>query len=68
MHLRFVSLLSELFVLITILIDKTIYNRFIKSNLVDIIFKANSIDTQLAEIRIIIAKFRVALLEAQLEA
>ena len=64
MHSRFVSLLSELFILITILIDEIIYNRSIKLNSIDIISEINSIDTQLAEIRIIIIEFRVALLEA----
>ena len=71
MHLRFVSLLSELFVLLAnrvtfaiILIEEIIYNRSIELALVDLIFKANFIDTQLTKIKIIIAKFRVALLRA----
>ena len=71
MHSRFVSLLSELFVLLAnriafaiILIEETIYDRFIKLTLVDLIFKANSIDAQLAKIRAIITKFYIALLEA----
>ena len=68
MHSRFVSLLSESLVLITILIDKTIYNRLIKSNLIDIIFEVNSINAQLAEIRAIIIKFCVVLLKVQLKA
>ena len=66
------SLLSELFALllinkvtfITILVEETIYNRLIKLNLVDIILKANSIDTQLIKIKAIIIEFRATLLEA----
>ena len=65
------SLLSELFALLvnrvafaTILVEETIYDRLIKLALVDLIFEANSIDAQLAKIRIIIIEFRVALLEA----
>ena len=65
------SLLSELLVLLAsriafaiILIEKTIYDRSIKLASVDLISKANSIDTQLTKIRIIITKFRIALLEA----
>ena len=48
---------------IAILIEETIYDRLIKSNLFDIISRTNSIDAQLIKIRTIIAKFRVALLE-----
>ena len=51
MHLRPVSSLSELFVLLTsrvafaaILVEETIYDRFIKLALVELISKANSID------------------------
>ena len=51
MHSRFVSLLSELLVLlvnrialIITLIEETIYDRLIKLALIDLIFKANSIN------------------------
>ena len=75
MHSRFVSSLSESPVSLTsrtafaaTSVEETIYDRSIESASVGPIFEANSIDTQLTEIRAIITEFRVALLGAQSEA
>ena len=68
-------LLSESLALLTskiafaiILAEEIIYDRLIKLASVDLISEANSINTQLTKIRVIIIKFRVALLEAQSKA
>ena len=75
MHSRFVSLLSESLVSLasriafaTILVEEIIYDRLIKLASIELIFEVNFIDAQLAEIRIIIIEFYIALSKAQLEA
>ena len=75
MHSRSVSSLSEPFALLAsraasaaILVEEAIYDRLIELAPVGPIFGADSIDAQLAEIRAMMAEFRVALSEAQLGA